>query len=77
MAEAGIQGSWPRPARPEFRDILWALMALPFEVHTPFKMFREPLALVVIELAFWAIVLGAEGLVLCFIYGKSREAMER
>ena len=55
-----------------FAVVLWALMALYFEFHTPFNMFREPLVLVGLELFFWIFVVLAEGLVLAFIYGRSR-----
>ncbi|WP_306151295.1 hypothetical protein [Roseovarius sp. MMSF_3281] len=55
-----------------FALVLWALMALYFEFHTPFNMFREPLILVGLELFFWTFVVLAEGLVLSFIYGRSR-----
>lgn len=51
----------------------WALMALYFEFHTPFNMFREPLMLVGLELVFWIAVVLVEGLVLSFLYGKSRK----
>lgn len=56
----------------QFAVVLWALMALYFEFHTPFNMFREPLMLVGLELFFWIFVVLAEGLVLSFIYGRSR-----
>ena len=55
-----------------FAVVLWALMALYFEFHTPFNMFREPLMLVGLELFFWVFVVLAEGLVLSFLYGPSR-----
>jgi hypothetical protein len=55
-----------------FAVLLWALMALYFEFHTPFNMFREPLILVGLELFFWIFVVLAEGLALSFIYGRSR-----
>lgn len=55
-----------------FAVVLWALMALYFEFHTPFNMFREPLMLVGLELVFWVFVVLVEGLALSFIYGRSR-----
>ncbi|EPX78044.1 hypothetical protein [Salipiger mucosus] len=55
-----------------FSVLLWALMVLYFEFHTPFNMFREPLMLVGLELFFWIFVVLAEGLALSFIYGRSR-----
>ena len=55
-----------------FAVVLWALMALHLEFHTPFNMFREPLMLVGLELFFWAVVVLVEGLVLSFLYGRSR-----
>lgn len=57
-----------------FALVLWGLMALYFEFHTPFNMFREPLPLVGLELFFWGFVVLAEGLALSFFYGTSREA---
>ncbi|MEQ8931864.1 MAG: hypothetical protein RIE24_23235 [Silicimonas sp.] len=56
----------------QFAVVLWALMALYFEFHAPFNMFREPLMLVGLELFLWIFVVLAEGLVLSFIYGRSR-----
>lgn len=58
-----------------FALIVWALMALYFEFHTPFNMFREPIALVGLELLFWVPVALAEGLTLSFIYGRSRNEL--
>lgn len=55
-----------------FAAILWVLMALYFEFHTPFNMFHEPVPLVLLELLFWVIVLLVEGLLISWIYGKSR-----
>ncbi|MDA0867849.1 MAG: hypothetical protein O2890_15895 [Cyanobacteria bacterium] len=55
-----------------FAAILWALMALYFEFHTPFNMFREPISLVLLELVFWAIVLLVEGVLISSIYGRGR-----
>lgn len=55
-----------------FSFLIWALMALYFEFHVPFNMFREPIALVGLELFIWIFVALAEGLVLSFIYGESR-----
>ncbi|NBC27794.1 MAG: hypothetical protein GVY08_13100 [Bacteroidetes bacterium] len=58
-----------------FGAILWALMALYFEFHTPFNMFHEPVILVLLELLFWIAVLLVEGLLISWIYGKSRSAL--
>lgn len=58
-----------------FAAILWALMALYFEFHTPFNMFHEPVLLVLLELLFWIAVLLVEGLLISWIYGKSRSAL--
>jgi hypothetical protein len=52
--------------------IVWTLMAVYFEFHGPFNMFGEPFSLVLVELAFWAVVLAVEGVILSFIYGESR-----
>lgn len=56
-----------------FAVVVWALMVLYFEFHTPFNMFREPAGLVAVELAFWVVVALVEGLALSFIYGKRDE----
>lgn len=64
---------WQRGLR--FAVVLWALMALYFEFHTPFNMFREPVVLVGLELVFWIVVVLAQGLVLSFIYGGSRNEL--
>lgn len=56
-----------------FAVVLWGLMALYFEFHTPFNMFREPFLLVGLELVLWIFVVLAEGLALSFIYGRSRD----
>ena len=58
-----------------FGAILWALMALYFEFHTPFNMFHEPILLVLLELLFWIAILLVEGLLISWIYGKSRSAL--
>lgn len=58
-----------------FAVVVWALMALYFEFHTPFNMLREPLPLVGLELVFWAIVAAVEGLILSFVYGGSRREL--
>jgi len=60
-----------------FGVILWALMALYFEFHTPFNMFHEPVPLVFLELFFWIIVLLVEGALISLAYGKSRSASDR
>lgn len=54
-----------------FAAILWALMVLYFEFHTPFNMFHEPILLVLLELVFWVIVVLVEGLLISLIYGKN------
>lgn len=58
-----------------FAVVIWALMALYFEFHTPFNMFREPVHLVLLELVFWIPVALTEGLVLSFLYGDSRREL--
>jgi hypothetical protein len=78
----GLVFLWIEPALPRgivrrgasFAVILWALMALYFEFHTPFNMFGEPPVLVAVELAFWIVVTLVQGLVLSAIYGwESRD----
>lgn len=76
----GLVFFWIEPALPHgvvkrgasFAVILWALMALYFEFHTPFNMFGEPPVLVAVELGFWVAVTLVQGLVLSTIYGKGR-----
>jgi len=55
-----------------FAVVVWTLMAVYFEFHVPFNMFREPVVLVGLELVFWVVVAAVEGLVLSFLYGRSR-----
>jgi hypothetical protein len=91
LAIAGIIGglhglvfAWIAPALPggrlkrglAFGVVLWVLMAVFFEFHTPFNMFGEPVALVALELVFWGVVLAVEGLILSFLYGTSRVERE-
>ncbi|MDR9395643.1 MAG: hypothetical protein RI571_15220 [Roseovarius sp.] len=79
----GLVFYWIEPALPRgivgrglaFAAILWALMALYFEFHTPFNMFGEPVALVAVELVFWIVVVAAQGLVLSIIYGRGRHEL--
>lgn len=79
----GLVFCWIEPALPRgtamrglaFGVILWALMALYFEFHTPFNMFGEPVALVALELLFWVPVTLAQGLVLSIIYGRGRHEL--
>ena len=90
MAIAAVIGAihglvfwWIEPALPRgivarglaFGAILWALMALYFEFHTPFNMFGEPVALVAVELVFWIAVVAVQGLVLSIIYGRGRHEL--
>jgi hypothetical protein len=44
--------------------LLFALCYLFWEFFTPFNQFAEPLPLIMLELAFWAIVALAEGMAL-------------
>jgi hypothetical protein len=79
----GLVFFWIEPALPRgiilrgasFAVILWALMALYFEFHTPFNMFGEPPALVAVELAFWVPVTLVQGLVLSVVYGRGRHEL--
>lgn len=90
MAIAAVIGAihgliflWIEPALPRgivgrglgFAVILWALMALYFEFHTPFNMLGEPPALVAMELGFWVAVVLVQGLVLSAIYGRGRHEL--
>jgi len=60
-----------------FAVVLWALMALYFEFHTPFNMFGEPPLLVSLELVFWVFVLAVEGLTLSVLYGAGRGSVSQ
>jgi hypothetical protein len=79
----GLVFFWIEPALPRgifsrgasFAVILWALMALYFEFHTPFNMFGEPAVLVAVELAFWIAVTLVQGVVLSVIYGRGRREL--
>lgn len=79
----GLIFYWIEPVLPRgvlgrglgFAAILWALMALYFEFHTPFNMFGEPPSLVAIELGFWIAVTGVQGLALSVIYGRGRHEL--
>ncbi|MEQ8308185.1 MAG: hypothetical protein RIA09_16750 [Hoeflea sp.] len=79
----GLVFYWIEPSLPRgivarglaFGAILWALMALYFEFHTPFNMFGEPVALVAVELVFWIAVVAVQGLVLSIIYGRGRDEL--
>lgn len=79
----GLVFCWIEPALPRdrlrrgasFAVILWVLMAVYFEFHTPFNMFGEPAALVAVELVFWAMVTLVEGLALSYLYGESRHEL--
>lgn len=54
------QGLWPRTWR--LGGLVFVLSYVFFEFFTPFNLFWEPLPLVAIELAFWAVVTVAEAL---------------
>ncbi len=79
----GLIFHWIEPVLPRsklgrglgFAVVLWTLMALYFEFHTPFNMFGEPAALVAVELAFWIPVTVVEGLVLSYLYGPGRHEL--
>lgn len=53
-----------------YGGILWVLMALYFEFHAPFNMFGEPLPLLGLELFFWVIVVGVEGVIISTLYDR-------
>lgn len=76
----GLVFCWIEPALPRgilarglaFGAILWSLMALYFEFHAPFNVFREPVALVAVEPLFWVAVTAVQGVVLSALYGRGR-----
>lgn len=53
-----------------YSGILWLLMVLYFEFHTPFNMFGEPIQLVALELVLWVPVVLIEGVLLSTVYAK-------
>jgi len=59
LAPAWPQGVVPRGAR--FALLLFFLTFMFWEFFTPFNQFGEPLALVLLELVFWAVIAAADG----------------
>lgn len=53
-----------------FGVMLWSLIALFFELFTPFGLFGEPLHLLLYELMLWFIGLTTVGTVMGMIYGQ-------
>jgi hypothetical protein len=52
-----------------FGIMLWALVAVFFELFTPFGLFGEPPVLLVYELVLWLIGLSAIGTLMGMLYG--------
>lgn len=81
----GLVFAWIEPVLPicllrrglAYGAILWTLMAVYFEFHTPFNMFGEPPLLVSLELVFWVFVLAVEGLTLSVLYGAGRGSVSQ
>ncbi len=65
LAPAWPRGIFGRGGRMAL--LLFVLGFLFFEIFTPFNLFREPLPLVMLELAFWAIVAIAESFTIAWI----------
>ena len=62
--------AWPPGILRRALRMAWLLFLLSyvfFEYFAPFNLFREPLPLVAVELAFWAIVAFAEGFTLAWL----------
>jgi hypothetical protein len=53
--------------------ILWALIAVFFELFTPHGLFGEPIQLLAFELVLWFATLIAVGLIMGMIYSKIRK----
>jgi hypothetical protein len=54
-----------------FGIMLWALVALFFELFTPYGLFGEPLILLAYELTLWLIGLSTIGTIMGILYGRS------
>jgi len=68
-----LSPAWPKGsiARGLRMSVLIFLLVFCFwEFFTPFNLFGEPLALIGLELLFWAIIALADGLVIAFIMEK-------
>jgi hypothetical protein len=65
LSEAWPPGIMPRALR--FASLLFFMVFLFLEFFTPFNQFGEPLALVALELSFWAAIAIAEAIVIASI----------
>ncbi|MBD3293597.1 MAG: hypothetical protein GF393_11790 [Armatimonadia bacterium] len=75
----GISADWPKGLTPRalrFGGVLFAMVYLFWEFFTPFNMFGEPVWLVALELAFWAVVAFAEAFALVAVV-EGRTGMAR
>lgn len=72
IAAAWRPGIMPRALR--FAGLLFFMVFLFWEFFTPFNQFGEPLALIALELSFWAAIALAEATVIAGImeWGKGR-----
>jgi hypothetical protein len=61
-------GLWPRTWR--LAGLVFVLCYVFFEFFTPFNLFWEPLPLIGVELAFWAVVALAESLAVVAVLGR-------
>jgi hypothetical protein len=66
-----IPGNTPMQKGFSFGIILWATVAVFFELFTPNGLFGEPLHLLVYELMLWFAALSAVGVVMGAIYGRN------
>jgi hypothetical protein len=59
-----------------FGIMLWALVAVFFELFTPYGLFGEPPILLAYELILWLIGLSTIGTVMGILYGRKEKAVD-
>ena len=67
-------GIWTRGVR--FGVVAWALMAPWFEFYLPWNVMHEPAALVLLELALWAVTLVVVGVAIANVYERTLRRRE-
>ncbi|HJU85722.1 MAG TPA: hypothetical protein VJ551_04485 [Nitrososphaeraceae archaeon] len=58
-----------------FGIMLWALVAVFFELFTPYGLFGEPLILMAYELTLWLVGLSTIGTLMGILYGRKEKAV--
>lgn len=58
-----------------FGIMLWALVAVFFELFTPFGLFGEPPLLLAYELTLWFVAMSSIGTIMGLLYGKQTKTM--